>query len=280
MDACYLNGEYLPLAEARISPMDRGFLFGDAVYEGIVVYNHRGFLLREHLERLQRSLDKLNITVDWSLSEWEDMINTLISQVNEPTQLVYLQVSRGAAAQRNHIYRNLTPTIFAYATPAAMYDVATLEQGYSAITAPDERWHHCEVKSVNLIPNVMWRQRAEEQGAAEAIFVRDGIVTEGTASNVFIVKDNTLITHPIDQHILGGITRDHILKLATQHDMTSVERQFSVEELENADEIWVTSTSKPIFPITKLNNRPVSNGKPGQFWQSMIYYYTNAITKG
>ncbi|MGZ8217982.1 D-amino acid aminotransferase [Methylomagnum sp.] len=264
----YLNGTYLPLSEAKVPVLDRGFLFGDGVYEVIPVYGGRAFRLDEHLRRLDRSLEGIRMVSPLSDGEWADIFTRLIDGPGD--QYIYLQVTRGAASKRDHaIPPEIEPTVFVMCSPIAPIPA----EGIRTVTVPDIRWHWCHIKAITLLSNVLLRQEAVDRGAAEAILVRDGWVTEGAASNIFIVKDGVVITPPKGHEILPGITRDLVLELAPVHGIPAEERNFRLEELQAADEIWMTSSTREILPVIELDGAPVSHGKPGPVWQKMQGYY-------
>ncbi len=259
----YLNGEYLPLSEARVPVLDRGFVFGDGVYEVIPAYNRQLFRLDEHLQRLQNSLTAVRIHNPYSHAEWKHVLNKLLEKNPAEDSSIYLQVTRGVA-ERDHAFpANVTPTVFAMAKPLITTDEKTFNQGVAAITLDDIRWQHCNVKAITLLANILLRQAAIDEGAAEAILIRDGEVTEGAASNVFIVTDGVIKTPPKGARLLPGITRDLIVELAHIQQLPIEEVNFSKAELLAADEIWITSSTKEIMPVVKLNDKSVGNGKPG-----------------
>jgi len=270
----FLNGKMLPIEEANISVLDRGFLLGDGVYEVIPAYGGELFRLEQHLQRLQRSLDNIRIENPYSPAEWEKILIELVKQSDDPDQSVYLQVTRGVAAKRDHVFPDtVIPTVFAMCNPIPTLSDDTLNQGVAAITLDDIRWKRCDIKAITLLANVMLRQQALDEGAAEAILISDGYALEGAASNLFIIKAGTIITPPEDNQLLSGVTRDLVLELAKQHGIDYEERTIKREELEQADEIWLTSSTKEILPVTILDQTTVSNGKPGPAWQKMIELY-------
>lgn len=264
----------LPIEEARVSVLDRGFLLGDGVYEVIPAYGGQLFRLHQHLARLQRSLDSIRIENPYSITEWEEILTGLVSQ-NETSELsVYLQVTRGVAAKRDHVFsENMTPTVFAMCNPITQMSDEVLKKGVSAITLDDIRWKRCDIKAITLLANVMLRQQALDQGAAEAILVNHGHALEGAASNLFIVQDGLIITPPEDHQLLSGVTRDLVLELAARHAIAYEERAVKQSELLSADEIWLTSSTREILPVTLLDEKPVGSGQPGQVWHKMIELY-------
>lgn len=259
----YLNGEYLPLSEARVPVLDRGFIFGDGVYEVIPAYNFQLFRLDEHLQRLQSSLTAVRIHNPYSAQEWKRVLNKLLEKNPVEDSSVYLQVTRGVAKRDHAFPANVAPTVFAMANPLVTTDEQTFNQGVAAITMDDIRWQYCNVKAITLLANVLLRQTAIDEGAAEAILLRDGEVTEGAASNVFIVSDGVIKTPPKGARLLPGITRDLIVELAKVQQLPIEENNFSKAELMAADEIWISSSTKEILPVVKLNDKAVANGNPG-----------------
>jgi len=279
MSTVYLNGKYLPMEEACVSVMDRGFLFGDGVYEVIPAYGGRLFRLPHHLQRLQDSLDGIRIANPLRDTEWEQVLNELLQQNaatdgNRHDQSVYLQVTRGSAAKRDHSFPNpVTPTVYAFSVHIPAPDPGVTEQGIAAITLDDIRWKYCNIKAITLLPNVLLRQQAADRGAAEALLIRDGLVIEGSASNVFVVRDGTVMTPPKGTQMLPGITRDLVLELAAQYGRPCREADIREAELREADEIWLTSSTREIVPVTTLDGKPVGNGSPGPVWKTMIEQY-------
>ncbi|QSA97076.1 D-amino acid aminotransferase [Methylococcus sp. EFPC2] len=258
----YLNGEFLPLAQAKISVLDRGFLFGDGVYEVIPVYGGKPFRLAEHLARLNNSLAGLRIVSPLGDAEWEALFARLIE--GEDDQSIYLQITRGAPPKRDHAFPKdpVPPTVFAMCTPIAPIPA----QGVSAITVPDIRWQWCHIKAITLLGNVLLRQQAVEQGCAEAILVRDGYAIEGAASNLFAVVDGILMTPPKGHDILPGITRDLVVEIAHDNGIALEERKIAFDELKRASEVWVTSSTREVLPIVELDGVKVGDGIPGPLW--------------
>lgn len=265
----FLNGDYLPLSEAKISVLDRGFVFGDGVYEVIPAYGGRLFRFDEHMRRLQDSLDAIRLNNPYRHAEWQKILTTLLKSNGTGDQSVYLQLTRGVAPRDHGFPQAVQPTVFAMANPLSEADSKLLQQGIEAVSLPDSRWQHCNIKSIALLANILLRQQAMDENAMEAILIRDGLVTEGAASNVFIV-DNGIIKTPIkDNHLLPGITRNLVVELARDNQLACEETTISENELLQADEIWLTSSTKEILPVTTLNHRQVSSGKPGPVWQKM-----------
>jgi D-alanine transaminase len=269
----YLNGEYLPLDKACVPVLDRGFIFGDGVYEVIPVYAGKAFRLQHHLQRLKNSMQAVRITNPHTDEEWSAIINEVVTRNNNDDQSIYLQITRGVAHRDHRFPGDATPTVFVMSNLFDPVPKQQLENGVNAITLDDIRWQYCSIKSIALLPNILLRQQAVEQGAAEAILLRNGEVTEGAASNVFIVKDGIIITPPKTDCLLPGITRDLVVEQAHEHGLTVNEANIKQTELETADEIWLTSSTKEILPVTKLNGQPVGTGKPGTIWQQMYAHY-------
>lgn len=269
----YLNGDYLPLEEARVSVLDRGFLFGDGVYEVIPVYSRRPFRLREHLVRLQASLDAIRLANPHSEAEWIERIGRVSAAAEWPDQGIYLQVTRGPGPRDHAFPQVIRPTVFLMPMPLATPAPELVEQGVCAMTAPDERWLRCDVKSVSLIANVLSRQRSAEAGCAETILLRDGWLTEGTTSNVFIVRDAVILAPPKSNLILPGITYDVVLELARALDLPYQLRPIAEAELRSADEVWLTSTPKEVLAVTHLDGQPVGDGRPGPVFRRLHAAY-------
>lgn len=274
MSIVYLNGEYLPLDEAKISVLDRGFLFADGVYEVMPAYGGHLLRLSEHLQRLQNSLDSIRLVNPLNDEQWRDMLDALLKKNPSEDQYVYLHITRGVAAKRNHGFPDVVvPTVFAMVTELAPITKEELRPGVSAITLDDIRWKACNIKSVSLLGNILLRQQAHDRNAAEAILINEGKVTEGAASNLFAVIDGVLVTPPTGPCLLPGITRDLILELARKHDFKFEEREIDEAELLRASEIWLTSSTREILPVIELNGESVENGQAGPIWERMIDIY-------
>lgn len=271
----YLNGRFLPPDQGRISVMDRGFLFGDGVYEVIPCYAGRLFRLEHHLQRLDNSLHGIRMQNPLDRAQWQSVLERLIAQLPGADQSIYLQITRGSSGRREHaIPDGLQPTVFAMTQPAVYPDATTLANGIKAVTLPDNRWERCNIKAITLLANLLLRSEAKDRGAAEAILIRDGFATEGAASNLFIVRSGEIITPPKSDHLLPGITRDLVLELAQQHGQSYTEQEISRQMLDEADEIWVTSSSKEVMAVVELDGRPVGNGKPGPIYSRMAGFYS------
>ena len=274
----YLNGQFLPLSEARISPLDRGFLFADGVYEAIPVYSRFPFRIDEHLSRLQDSLDGIALDNPHTREEWRAIISRLIAQAPFEDQSVYIQITRGADIKRAAPFPSgVAATVFLFSAPLIAPSAAQRESGVAAITAEDIRWARCDLKTVALLANVLMRQKAVDAGCAETIMLRDGFLTEGSASNINCVKDGVNLTPPKDQRMLPGITYDIVLELAAEHGAPHEVRPVSEIELRSADELWMTASSKEVLAITMLDGLPVGKGalagKPGPVTCQMHAWY-------
>lgn len=254
--------------------MDRGFLFGDGVYEVIPAYGGRLFRLRHHLERLDRSLAAIRMGNPHTLEEWQAVLGRLVAQLEAPDQAVYLQITRGVASKRDHaIPVGVSPTIFAMTNAIEPLAPEVASQGVAAITTLDLRWQLCHVKAITLLANVLSRAQATEAGAVEAILVRDGWVTEGSASNLFIIKAGELQTPPKSEFLLPGVTRDLVLEIAAKAGIPFRETSLPQEALGTAEEIWLTSSTREILPVTRLDGQPVGSGVPGPRWREMFALY-------
>lgn len=277
MSLVYLNGDFVAAEEARISPLDRGFLFADGIYEVIPAYNSTLFRFDAHMARLDRSLAAINLANPFDHQGWRELCQSLIDQNGGGNVSVYLQVTRGTSMKRDHAFPNppVNPTIFMMTSPIAVPEADSPDNavGAAAITLDDIRWARCDIKSVSLLPNSLLRQQAVANGAAEAILLKDGFVTEGAASNVFVVMAGRIVTPPKNHAILGGVTRDVVVDLCREHDIPLDETEISEFDLTQAEEIWVTSSTKEIVPIVSLNNRPVANGQPGPLWRLVAGHY-------
>lgn len=262
----YLNGRYLPLEQAKISVLDRGFLFGDGIYEVIPAYNGKLFRLQEHLQRLENSLNQIRLGNPHSREQWHEILQPLLTGCDD--QYIYLQITRGIAPKRDHAFPEASEaTVFAMRSPIAPFPGR--EAGVRAITLDDTRWGLCNIKAITLLANILLRQKAVERNSAEAILVKDGYVTEGAASNIFAVIDGILVTPPKGEEILPGITRDVILELALAHHIPSSEDIISLDALRSANEIWLSSSTREIVPVVQLDEQTVADGTPGPVWEKM-----------
>jgi D-alanine transaminase len=280
-DTVYLNGAFLPADQACVPVMDRGFLFGDGVYEVIPAYGGRLFRLDQHLDRLDRSLKGIRLPNPLNRDAWHSMLSELVARNGGGDLGVYLQVTRGAATARDHGFpQGVHATVLAMASTLGPVPETVLTQGVEAITLDDIRWQACHIKAITLLANVLLRQQAIDRGAQEAILIRDGQAVEGAASNLFAVRDGTLHTPPIGPWLLGGITRELVLELAAENGVDAVESPITYEELSRADEIWLTSSTREIIPVTRLDGRPVGAGTPGPLWRQIYELYQRCKSSG
>ena len=270
----YLNGEYMPIAEAKIPVMDRGFLFGDGVYEVVPVYSRRPFRLPEHLRRLESSLTGIRLDNPHTPTEWTALIGKVIAGADSADQQVYLQVTRGVDSRRNHAFpERVTPTVFIMSEPLTAPSAELCAQGVSAITAADYRWMRCDLKSVSLLANCLLRQLAVDAGCTETVLLRDGFLSEGSASNIFVVKQGVLLAPQKNHLMLPGITYDVVLELAAAHGLEYAVRDVLEEEVRQADELWLSSSTKEVQPIVTLDGRAIGAGKPGPLFTVMYGWY-------
>lgn len=278
MTMAYLNGEFLPLEKAQVSVLDRGFLFADAVYEVIPFYNKKGLGVEAHLDRLAHSLATVEIASPLNKNEWHAVFSQLLEHGPDNAKL-YLQVTRGCASNRDFVFpgSDVKPTTFAFATS---FTPGRLSQGCKAITLEDIRWRDCFIKSTNLLPSCMASEIAKRHDCEEAILHKHGEVTEGASSNVFVIKDGTVLTTPATPHILNGITRQLVLKILAAKNIPHGEVNIPLETLQTADEIWVTSSTREIAPVIELNETSVGDGTPGAIWQQIAEAYRELASKG
>jgi D-alanine transaminase len=263
MSIVYLNGVYLDREAARVSVFDRGFMFGDGVYEVIPAYGGHPFRLPRHLQRLQSNLDAIDIANPMPADRWREVIDTVLERNGRGDQSIYLQVTRGVA-ERDHVLAvRVPPTVFVTSKPLPPNTGAPV----SIITMADYRWQYCNIKAIALLPNVLARQEAARQGAYEAVFVRDGMVTEGAASNVFAVVDGLIMTPPQSNLLLPGVTRDFLLDLLRSHGEPIAQAPLPQDNLSRASEIWLTSSTREIVPVARLNGVEVGGGAPGEIWR-------------
>jgi D-alanine transaminase len=265
---CYLNGQRLPLEEARISPMDRGFLYGDGAYEVMPVYGGRPFRFTAHRERLARSLNEIRMRDPHTVEEWRDILGGLIEANGDGDQYIYWQVTRGAEKGRNHApLPDIPRTVFAFCTPWPATSAKTLENGVACITAKDTRWDRCDIKTVSLLANVLLRQLAVDADAAETILLRDGDMMEASASAVHVVVNGEIRTPPNSRKTLPGTTRGVMEEMAARVDIPYRATRVTEAELRSADEIWMTASTRELQAVTSLDGRPVGSGKPGPWWR-------------
>jgi D-alanine transaminase len=269
----FLNGKYLPMEEATVPVLDRGFIFGDGVYELVPVYSRVAFRLDEHLSRLERSLAETKIRNPYSRAQWRDIIYRLVDAQAYEDQGIYFQVTRGVAKRDHSFPKDAVPTVFMMSNPLVTPPKEVVQKGAIAVSAHDNRWLRCDIKSISLIGNCLLRQLSAEAGAAETILFREGKLTEASASNVFAVKRGVILSPAKTALILPGITYDVVLELARANGLPLELRDVAEAEVRGADEIWVTSSSKEVLPIVALDAAPIGDGRPGPVFARMYQLY-------
>ncbi|WP_218418837.1 D-amino acid aminotransferase [Alteromonas lipotrueae] len=283
MTIAFLNGEFMPLSEAKISPMDRGFLFGDGIYEVIPTYHGKAVGMTGHLSRMRDGLAAISITNPYSAQQWQQNLDGLIdanaSYLPSGNIGVYFHISRGTDTKRYHAYpQNITPTVFGFAfeiAPAQPLEAANVKP-FKVALEEDKRWQRCHIKSTSLLGNVMHFQAGVDSGVQETILHNsDGIITEASSCNVFMVKDNAIFTPPLDNQLLPGITRQIALEAFKRVGLAVEEKWFTKEDLFNADEVWLTSSSKEIAPVIEVDGKTIGTGEVGQMWEKAIKAYHN-----
>ena len=271
----YLNGCFMPLEQATIPVLDRGFIFGDGIYEVIPVYSRQPFRLAEHLHRLQNSLDGIGLINPHSVAEWGGLLRDLISFNEGNDQYLYMHITRGVAKRDHAFPKVVTPTVFMMSSPLLPPAADLKANGVTAITAQDNRWLRCDIKAISLLPNVLLRQQAVAAGTMEALLLRDGFLTEGSASNIFVVQNGVLRAPPKNNLMLPGITYDLILELAAADHIPLQVGPVAEAVVRGADELWLTSSTREVLPITELDGQPVGLGQPGPFFKRMDALYQN-----
>jgi len=272
-DIVHLNGEFMPLAEARVPVLDRGFIFGDGVYEVIPVYSRHAFRLVEHLHRLQKSLDSIRLANPHSDAGWSQLVHDMIERNDGDDQSIYFQITRGVAKRAHEFPAQVKPTVFMMSTPLLTPPQEQIDHGIACITGTDFRWLMCDVKSVALLGNCLLKQTAVDAGAAEIVLFRDGHLTEAAACNVLVVQDGVLLAPPKDNLILPGITYNVVLELAAANQIPLEMRAASEQEVRAAQEIWITSSTKEVLAVTRLDGAAVGDGKPGPLFRRMHALY-------
>jgi D-alanine transaminase len=270
----FVNGRWLAPEDASIPVMDRGFLFGDGVYEVIPVYSRQPFRLEQHLARLQQSLDGIQLANPHRIEEWVALVSQLAREAEWEDQSIYIQVTRGPMAVRNHAFpKQVTPTVVLLAEPMTTPPANQCEQGIAAVSAADIRWLRCDLKTTSLLANCLLRQMAVSAGCVETVLFRDGFLTEGSASSIFVIRNGTLLA-PIKNHLmLPGITYDVVLELADRHGLPFQVRDVTEAETRAADELWMCSSTKEVLPVVTLDGREVGNGRPGTRFAQMYAWY-------
>jgi D-alanine transaminase len=274
---CYLNGNYVPLASASIPVLDRGFIFGDGIYEVVPAYHKRPFRLEQHLNRLQRSLTEARIENPHSRGEWRAIIDRLIGSSPAEDLVVYLQVTRGVAKRDFAFPAGVAPTVFAMASPLTRPSAAQRDGGLRAISVPDLRWLRCDIKSVSLLGAVLARQQAAERGLDEVVQHRDGRLTEGSASNVWVVKAGRVLAPPRDNLILEGIRYGFVQELCEQGAIPFEVRVISMDEVRRADELMLSAATRELLPIVELDGQRIGDGRPGPVYRELRRGYDAAI---
>jgi D-alanine transaminase len=265
----YLNGNFVELANAQVSVLDRGFIYGDGVYELVPVYGGEPFRLPHHLARLQHSLDGIGLPNPLSNPQWEALIRDLVARQPYADQGVYFQITRGVARRDHAFPRGVPPTVFMMSNPLSIPTREQIDHGVAVVTAEDNRWHRCELKTISLLGNVLMRQLAAEANAVETVMFRDGFLTEASASNVLVVQDGTIVVPPKDNLILPGITYDAAVEFAHDVDVPVATRPVSKAEALAADEMWLSSSTKEVLAITTVDGRPFAGGKPGPVFRKL-----------
>jgi D-alanine transaminase len=269
----YLNGKFLPIEEARVPVLDRGFIFGDGVYELVPVYSRVPFRLDEHLARLERSLGAARIRNPHTRAEWREIVLGLVAKQSFEDQGVYFQVTRGVARRDHAFPKDVAPTVFMMSNPLSTPSQELVEHGAAAVTAADDRWLHCDIKSISLIGNVLLRQLSADAGAVETILFRNGKLSEASASNVFVVRGGVILSPAKSHLILPGITYDVVVEIAAAAKLPLEFRDLAEAEVRSADEVWVTSSSREVLAIVTLDGKPVGAGKPGPVFRQVYRLY-------
>jgi D-alanine transaminase len=279
----YLNGSFLPLEDARIPVLDRGFIFGDGIYELLPVYSRRPFRLPEHLRRLDSNLAAIRLANPYSADRWQELVSEMIARNEPEDQSIYVQVTRGVAKRDHAFPKGVAPTVLILSNPLVTPAKEQVQSGVAAITVQDNRWLRCDIKATSLLANVLLRQQAVNAQAVEAILLRDGMLTEGAASNIFVVCDGKLLAPPKNHLMLPGITYDVVLELSLNHGLNHEVRNVSEKEVREAQEVWMTSSTREVLAITTLDGEPVGGGSPGSiFWRMYGWYqeYKAKVMRG
>ena len=276
----YINGQYLPLSKVSISPLDRGFLFGDGIYEVIPAFGQSLLELDAHLDRLASCLDAVQIPLPHSKRQWRDILQTLVNRCEGIDKKVYLQVTRGVQAERSHEFNGAeTPTVFAMCSPMKAVSEDDIQRGVRVCSADDYRWKNCHLKTLSLLPNVLLKHTASQQQCAEAILLRDGRITEGSSSNVFLVNSGCVYTPPNSADILPGITRQVIGSLVRQLGLKLIEEEVFFSMIYSASELWITSSTRGVLAVSAVDDVTIGSGQPGPIWRQVYQAYEEMITK-
>ena len=270
----FLNGDWMPIEEAKVSVLDRGFIYGDGVYEYVPVINGKPYRLEGHLVRLNNSCKEIGLKNPYSHAEWAELVKQIVEKNGTHDQGIYWQITRGVAKRDHSFPVGVEPTVFMMSNPLPKLTQEQIDNGVPCYTFPDTRWHRCHIKSISLLGNVLAKQHASEQGGAEVVMLRDGFLTEASASNVFCVFGDTIVSAPKDNHILGGITLDAVTDLAKKAGMKLEVRPVPEAEMWACDEMWLSSSSKGVLAITTLDDKPIGNaahkGKPGPVFKKIF----------
>ncbi|MCC7079389.1 MAG: D-amino acid aminotransferase [Burkholderiales bacterium] len=269
----YLNGQFMPAQEARIPVLDRGFIFGDGVYEVIPVYSGHPFRMEQHLKRLQRSLDAIKLANPMTMAQWSRLVRRVVALNDGADQAVYLQVTRGVAKRDHAFPSHVSPTVFMMSNPMSAPARKLVSSGCACISATDNRWLRCDIKSTSLLGNVLMRQRAAEAGCLETIMFRDGFLSEASSSNLLVVRDRAVTAPPNNHLVLPGTTNDVVIELIRKARIPLELREIPEDEVRAADEIWLTSATKEVLAVTRLDDRPVGGGKPGPVFRRVHRLY-------
>ena len=269
----FLNGEFMPFEHAKISPLDRGFIYGDGVYEVIPYYAGHGLRAVQHLQRLQRSLDELQIVNPYPITQWESLITSLVLQNGCGNIAVYIQVTRGVAKRDFPPPTGISQTVFMMANPLVSPKPEIYENGFSCVSLDDNRWLRCQVKATSLLGAVLLKHEGNQAGADDVVLFRDGYLTESSASNIAAVKNGVILCPPMDNLILGGITYELMIELARTHGMPLEVRRVHRREVKKADELWIMSSTKEVVPIVKLDDKPIGTGRPGPVFKQMQKFF-------
>jgi D-alanine transaminase len=269
----YLNGRFMPAEEARIPVLDRGFIFGDGVYEVIPVYSGYPFRMEQHLKRLQSSLDAIRLANPLSMAQWSRLVRRMIALNEGKDQAVYLQVTRGVAKRDHAFPAAATPTVFMMSNPMSVPPRKLVSGGCACVSATDNRWLRCDIKSTSLLGNVLMRQRAAEAGCLETIMFRDGFLSEASSSNVLVVHGKTVAAPPNNHLVLPGTTNDVVIELVRKARIPLQLREIPEDEVRCADEIWLTSATKEVLAVTRLDDKPVGSGRPGPVFRRVYKLY-------
>lgn len=279
MTIAFLNGEFLPLEETKISVLDRGFIFGDGVYEFIPCFGGKTIRLEAHLARLNRSCDEIRLFNPYSIPKWINLVEELIAKNGTSNLGIYIQVTRGVAKRDHAFPLQVSPTVFMMANPLSAPPKEQIENGVACISLPDNRWLRCDIKSTSLLANVLLRQMAVDAGCTEAVLFRDGLLTEGAACNILVVKNNTIFAPPKNNLILSGITYDLVMELCSTNVIRFEMKEISQAEVKNADELLLTSSGKEVVAITQLDQEAIGNGKPGPIFSKLHTLYQEYKTR-